>query len=86
MAFLVGLGLGVFYFGGLWLTVKQLPGMKHPYRLIFSSLFMRLGISLYLFYLLIGGELKGENIASLLICFLVFLIIRSILIIYLKPH
>jgi len=37
----VGAGLGVFFFGGLWLTLKNLPDSKHPYLLTLSSAIVR---------------------------------------------
>jgi len=86
IAFTVGLGLGLFYFGGLWLTVRQLPLTKNPYRLIFSSLIVRLAIALFVLYLIIGGRTNLDNVVSLLACFLGFLLLRTIAIILVQPQ
>ena len=32
LAFLWGVVLGLFYFGGLWMTLKTMPGKKWPKR------------------------------------------------------
>jgi F1F0 ATPase subunit 2 len=41
LVFLAGLGLGVVYFGGLWLTVRALRTSWHPAALAFGSFWMR---------------------------------------------
>ena len=78
IAFLTGIGLGTFYFGGLWLTVRQLPSSQHPYLLILSSFLLRIGISLIVFYLIIRYNWEGQSLISLLICVLGFLLIRTL--------
>ena len=85
-AFIVGLGLGLFYFGGLWLTVRQLPLTKNPYRLIFSSLIFRLGITLFILYLIIAGATNFDSVVSLIACFFGFLLLRTIAIILVQPQ
>ncbi|MDJ0535244.1 MAG: ATP synthase subunit I [Xenococcaceae cyanobacterium MO_207.B15] len=80
IAFIVGSGLGLFYFGGLWLTVQQLPVTKHPYRLMLFSFLFRLGISLFVLSLIVGGNTKLYNVISLLACGLGFLMVRTIMI------
>ncbi|MGK7874102.1 MAG: ATP synthase subunit I [Xenococcaceae cyanobacterium] len=80
IAFVIGLGLGLFYFGGLWLTVRRLPTTKSPLRLMLTSFLLRLGISLVGFYLIIRGKLGVQGLAPLLVCVLGFLLIRTILI------
>ena len=42
----VGMGLGIFYFGGLWLTVKKLPGSQCPILLALGSYMVRLAVVL----------------------------------------
>ena len=86
IAFIVGSGLGLFYFGGLWLTVQQLPITKHPYRLMLFSFLFRMGISLFILYLILGGNTKLYNLVSLLACFLGFLIVRTIAILLIRPR
>ena len=47
--FILGLMIGLGYFGGLWLTLKKLPDSSHPYRLIIGSFILRLMITLCCF-------------------------------------
>ncbi|MBU0959982.1 MAG: ATP synthase subunit I [Proteobacteria bacterium] len=42
LGFLGGAGLGFFYFGGLWLTVKKIPASSNPKRLLLWSAALRL--------------------------------------------
>ncbi len=78
-AFIAGLGLGLFYFGGLWLTIQRLTTTRKPYHLILASFLFRLTVCLVGFYLILSS--KGEQqLISLLACVLGFLLIRTILI------
>ena len=74
-ALAAGIGLGLFYFGGLWLTVRQLPTARRPALLSLLSFFGRLGIVLFGFYLVMGSHWE-----RLLICLLGFLGVRVILV------
>jgi F1F0 ATPase subunit 2 len=78
---ILGFLLGYFYFGSLWLTVKQLPTTQWPFRLIIFSLFGRLVITLLGLYLIMNG-----NWQRILIALLGFLIARHFMINYLRPH
>lgn len=49
----LGFLLGLFYFGGLWVTVRQLPSTQWPIRLFVGSYLGRLAIAGLGFYLLI---------------------------------
>jgi len=80
MAFLVGMGAGVVYFGGLWWTVRQLPLVRQPALLTLGSFFVRTGISLTAFYLASGG--RWERI---LISLLGFMIMRGLLVRRVRP-
>lgn len=42
LGFLSGIGLGIFYFGGLWLTVKKIPVSRTPKRLLLCSAAVRI--------------------------------------------
>ncbi len=86
LALIIGLGLGLFYFGGLWLTVKQFPVTKHPYRLMLFSFLFRLAISMFVLSLIVGGNTKLYNVISLLTCCLGFLIARTIAIVLIQPR
>ncbi|MDD2316955.1 MAG: ATP synthase subunit I [Desulfobacterales bacterium] len=45
-AALWGLALGVFYFGGLWITVQKMAVSKNPKALMASSWLLRIGVVL----------------------------------------
>lgn len=47
-----GLALGVFYFGGLWLTVRKLLGSPRPALLVAGSLAARLAAAAVLLLLM----------------------------------
>jgi F1F0 ATPase subunit 2 len=53
---MVGIGLGIFYFGGLWVTVKRLPGAQSPALLALGSFFGRMAVVLAGFYLVMDGR------------------------------
>lgn len=75
LALAAGIGLGIFYFGGLWLTVRRLPTVRWPALLSLLSFFARLGVALFGFYLVMGGHWE-----RLLVCLFGFLAIRIILV------
>ncbi len=56
LCLVVGVGLGVFYFGVLWLTVKKLPGSQCPGLLALGSYLGRLAVVLAGFYLVMDGH------------------------------
>jgi F1F0 ATPase subunit 2 len=56
LAFPAGFALGLFYFGSLWITVRQLPTTQWPLRLFIGSYVGRLAIAALGFYLIIGGH------------------------------
>ena len=84
IALIIGSGLGLFYFGGLWLTVQQLPVTKHPYRLILFSFIFRLVISLFVLSLIVKGHRELYSLIPLLACCLGFLIVRTIMILFIQ--
>ena len=73
LALIVGLALGTFFFGGLWLTVKKAVNAKTPALWFLISSFIRVAVTLVGFYFTANGDLK-----RLLICLLGFLIARFI--------
>ena len=75
MAFLVGMGAGIVYFGGLWWTVRQLPFVRQPALLTMGSFLLRTGISLTAFYLASEGHWE-----RILISLLGFIILRGFLV------
>ncbi len=46
LAVVLGLCIGLFYFGGLWLTVRRLPQSPRPHRLWALSYVLRLAVLL----------------------------------------
>lgn len=75
LAFALGLGLGLCYFGGLWWTVRQLATARHPALWLIGSFVVRAGVSLVGFYLVLGG-----GAARLMLCLLGFFVARTILV------
>ena len=80
MAFLVGMGTGIVYFGGLWWTVRQLPFVRQPALLTIGSFLVRTGISLTAFYLASEGHWE-----RILISLLGFIIVRGLLVRRVRP-
>lgn len=75
-----GMVLGVFYFGGLWLTVKRLPFSARPALLTLCSYLGRLIVTLSGFYLVMAGS--WERLLAVLCGFMVM---RIILVHFWKP-
>jgi F1F0 ATPase subunit 2 len=74
-AFVAGLGLGLFYFGGLWLTVQKIPSMRWPGLWLLASYMGRTALCLAGFYLVMGGQWEW-----LIACFVGFLLARTLLV------
>ena len=55
-ALISGIGIGLFYFGGLWWTVKQLPSRRYPWLWALGSFLVRGGLSVMAFYWITGGR------------------------------
>lgn len=49
LSFLIGLGLGFFYVGTLWLTVRALPSLRYPAAWTFFSFLVRIAVVLVVF-------------------------------------
>jgi F1F0 ATPase subunit 2 len=74
LAFISGLALGIFFFGGLWLTVRAVISSKIPGLLTMISFFVRTAIVLLGFYFVSAGDwrkllisLSGFVIARLVV-------------------
>ena len=85
IAFAIGASLGLFYFGGLWLTVQQLTVSQHPYRLIFFSFILRVAVTLFVVSLILSGN-SLYGVIPLLVCCLGFLVIRTMMILSIQPR
>jgi F1F0 ATPase subunit 2 len=84
LALLIGIGLGLLYFGGLWLTVRQLPSTNNPVLLTLVSFFGRVSLCLVGFSWLMA---KTGDYAPLplVVSLIAFFWIRNTLIERLKP-
>jgi F1F0 ATPase subunit 2 len=76
-----GILLGIFYFGGLWLTVRKLSVSGNPYLLTLGSFFGRTVISLFGFYLVA----RGGHWERLLVCLSGFIFMKIFLVYRLRP-
>ncbi len=77
LSLVLGVLFGLFYFAGLWLTLKHMPNSKQPVLLGIGSFLGRSAVCLFGFYLISGSG--WEAIASSLAGFIfskVALIIR----------
>jgi len=71
-----GMVLGIFFFGGLWLTLRKLPDAKNPVVLTLGSFFVRVAVSVSGFYLAVrAGGLEG-----LLACLAGFMLVKFALV------
>lgn len=74
VALLEGALLGLFFFAGLWWTVRKLASSKHVALLFLSSMLLRTGIVVLGFYFILG-----DNWQRLLAGLLGFIIARIII-------
>ena len=79
-AFVPGVALGSFYFGSLWMTVRQLPTTAYPTRLFIGSWLCRIIITLLGFYLVMNGQWQRA-----LICLGGFVTARIVLTHFWRP-
>ncbi len=79
-ALLLGGGLGILYFGGLWFTIQRLTHTKKPVVLMWTSFLLRLSAVLGFFHLILQHGATDQLLALLLLCFLGFLLARNLLI------
>jgi F1F0 ATPase subunit 2 len=75
-SFFAGVGLGIFFFGALWITVAALPRLKHPIAVAGLSFLVRLAVVAVVLYLLGAGGQWLRLLAALV----GFLIARSVLV------
>lgn len=75
---LVGFGMGMLvcgvYLGALWLTVRQMPGTRHPGTLVLTSYLLRLMAVGTGFY----GTLRLGGAAGLVAALLGFILVRQL--------
>jgi F1F0 ATPase subunit 2 len=73
-AMVAGVGLGLFYFGGLWWTTQRLPVSHSPGLLVLVSFAGRTAITLCAFYFVMGGQWQ-----RLVACLAGFILARVVL-------
>ncbi len=71
LVFAAGMSLGMFFFGGLWFTVKKAVTAKIPAIWFFASFFLRVSIILIGFYYISSGSWQ-----RLIVCILGFIVAR----------
>ena len=74
--------LGLFYYAGLWFTLRRLPGQAHPALWVFGSFTVRLAVSMAGFYLILGPD---RSLPRLGMALLAFITARVLLIRRLRP-
>jgi F1F0 ATPase subunit 2 len=72
LAWLVGVFLGVVFYGGLWWTIRVSLSSQCPGFLFLGSMLLRMGLTLIGFYLVVG-----EGWQRLLLCLLGFAMARA---------
>ena len=81
-AVLGGATLGLFYYAGLWFTLRNLPQQTHPALWVFGSFILRLAISVAGFYFILGPD---RNRLRLGVALLAFIVARVVLTRRLQP-
>ena len=67
-----GAGLGTFYFGALWWTVRHAGSFRRPVSSMLSSVLVRMSLALGGFYVV-----AGHSWQRLLLCLIGFLVGRA---------
>jgi F1F0 ATPase subunit 2 len=81
VSFVVGWVVGLLTFGGLWLTVRRVPGAAHPYRwLVLSGLGRLVGV-----LAAFGAVVAWGGALALLLCLSGLIAVRTVLILWLRP-
>jgi len=75
---MVGLGLGVVFFGGLWLTLGRLPSARQPALLMLGSLLGRMALVLLGFYAVLRLDETG-GLQRVLACLVGLILARQFL-------
>lgn len=70
---LAGCGLGLFFYGGLWLTIRAVRGSRHPALLVVTSFWTRTAVVISGFLLLMD-----EVWQNALVCLAGFLLGRVV--------
>jgi F1F0 ATPase subunit 2 len=65
LAACAGAAIGVFYFMGLWFTLKRIKDAKNPGLFTLGSFMGRTAAAVFLFYLLVRGGYWESGLAAL---------------------
>jgi F1F0 ATPase subunit 2 len=74
--------LGLFYYAGLWFTLRRLPERAHPGLWVFGGFTLRLAVSMAGFYCILGPD---RSLPRLGVALLTFIAARVLLIRRLRP-
>lgn len=74
ISFFIGLLTSLLYYGGLWWTVRALPSARWPVVLAVGSFYLRMGVTLLIFYVVMQNDWK-----RLAVCLAGFILIRIIM-------
>lgn len=77
----VGIALGILNYVGLWITVQNMPVVRHPALLSIVSFMLRMGIIMMIFYLVMNGRWE-----RLIICLVGFIAARSFFVRHFRPE
>jgi F1F0 ATPase subunit 2 len=78
---LAGLGLGIVFYGGLWMTVRALPKSRHPVILALGSYWGRTALVIAGFVLTMGRRWQNA-----VFCLLGFVLARILLARWVSAH
>ncbi|HEC59109.1 MAG TPA: ATP synthase subunit I [Methylophaga sp.] len=65
LSFLVGMALGLFFFGGLWLTIRKATTSPNPGLLFLGSIMLRMAVVISGFYVVLGDDWQRLCVALL---------------------
>lgn len=82
LAVLGGAALGLFYYAGLWFTLRRLPQQAHPALWVSGSFTLRLAVSMAGFYVILGPD---RSLPRLGVALLAFIVARVLLTRRLRP-
>ncbi len=77
-ALIAGIGLGLFYFCGLWWTVQRLPAARAPALLMFGSFFARLSLTLCGLFIVMHGSWERLTICVVGLLLTRMLVVRRL--------
>jgi F1F0 ATPase subunit 2 len=83
-ALVIGMIVGIIYFGGLWLTIRGMTHTQRPALLFIASFVARTAFSIAIIYWMMGRSPDG-SVVPLLLCVAGFLVMRTWLVRYWGP-